>query len=73
MVALNSTVHITGNGPGALKSLMANLFGTKRQAITKYLNNIFNSEELAEKSVCSILERTAADGLKKVLWFKNYW
>lgn len=41
---------------------MADLFGTKRQAITKHLKNIFVSGELAEKSVCSILERTAEDG-----------
>lgn len=40
---------------------MADLFGTKRQAITKHLKNIFISSELEESSVCSILERTAAD------------
>lgn len=37
---------------------MADLFGTKRQAITKRLKNIFNLGELAEDSVCSILEHT---------------
>lgn len=41
---------------------MADLFGTKRQAITKHLKNIFNSAELEEASVCSILEHTAKDG-----------
>ena len=41
---------------------MADLFGTKRQAITKHLKNIFISSELHERSVCSILERTATDG-----------
>lgn len=41
---------------------IAELFGTKRPAITKHLNNIFNSGELVEKSVSSILEHTAADG-----------
>ncbi len=41
---------------------MADLFGTKRQAITKHLKNIFISKELNEDSVCSILERTAIDG-----------
>lgn len=35
---------------------MADLFGTKRQAITKHLKNIFNSNELQESSICSILE-----------------
>ncbi len=41
---------------------IALLFGTQRPAITKHLNNIFNSNELKKKSVCSILEHTAADG-----------
>lgn len=44
---------------------IAELFGTKRQAITKHLQNIFNSGELDKNSVCSILELTAQDG-------KNY-
>ncbi|WP_300507266.1 RhuM family protein [uncultured Duncaniella sp.] len=44
---------------------IAELFGTKRPAITKHLSNIFKSGELDEDSVCSILELTAADG-------KNY-
>ena len=35
---------------------MAELFGTKRPAITKHLNNIYKSEELLEESTCSILE-----------------
>lgn len=43
---------------------MADLFGTQRQAITKHLKNIFTSGELAENSVCSILEHTAQDGKK---------
>ncbi len=38
------------------------LFGTKRPAITRHLGNIFHTGELKEKSVCSILEHTAADG-----------
>lgn len=41
---------------------IAELFGTKRPAITKHLGNIFNSRELEQDSVCSILEHTAADG-----------
>lgn len=44
---------------------IAELFGTKRPAITKHLSNIFKSGELDENSVCSILEHTATDG-------KNY-
>ena len=41
---------------------IAELFGTKRPAITKHLSNIFSSGELMENSVCSILEHTANDG-----------
>jgi death-on-curing family protein len=41
---------------------IAELFGTQRPAITKHLRNIFKDGELKEKSVCSILEHTAADG-----------
>lgn len=44
---------------------IALLFGVQRPAITKHLKNIFESSELDEKSVSSILELTAADG-------KNY-
>ena len=41
---------------------IAELFGTKRPAITKHLSNIFKSKELNKKAVCSILEHTAGDG-----------
>lgn len=41
---------------------IAQLFGTQRPAITKHLNNIFNTRELDKNSVCSILEHTASDG-----------
>jgi len=41
---------------------IADLFGTKRPAITKHLNNIFKSGELEQNSVSSILEHTASDG-----------
>jgi hypothetical protein len=45
-----------------MQSQIALLFDTKRPAITKHLNNIFNSGELNKNSVCSILEQVAADG-----------
>jgi len=48
----------------ATQANLADLFGTKRPAITKHLRNIFKEKELDEKSVCSILEHTAADGKK---------
>ena len=41
---------------------IAELFGVKRPAITKHLGNIFQTGELAEDSVSSILEHTASDG-----------
>ena len=40
---------------------IAALFGVQRPAITKHLKNIFDSGELTEHSVSSILEHTAAD------------
>ena len=51
----NETVWLT-------QQQIADLFGTKRPAITKHLSNIFKSGELDENSVRSILEHTAADG-----------
>ena len=50
---------------------IADLFGTKRQAITKHLANIFRSGELEEFSVSSILEHTAADGKSYLTHFYN--
>ena len=41
---------------------LAELFGVKVPAINKHLKNIFESGELAEESVISILETTAAAG-----------
>ncbi|MFA7655540.1 hypothetical protein A6M27_10145 [Acidithiobacillus thiooxidans] len=41
---------------------MADLFGTKRPAITKHLSNIYTSGELSEDSTCSILEHMADHG-----------
>ena len=51
----NETVWLT-------QKALAELFGVKRPAVTKHLGNIFSSGELAEGSVCSILEHTASDG-----------
>ncbi len=44
---------------------IATLFGTKRPAITKHLNNIYNSGELDRESTCSILEHMGNDGKQK--------
>ncbi|WP_321425894.1 virulence protein RhuM/Fic/DOC family protein [uncultured Bacteroides sp.] len=51
----NETIWLT-------QKQIAELFGTKRPAITKHLKNIFASGELEEKSTCSILEHMGNDG-----------
>lgn len=63
--AVKLDVRLEGETVWLTQAQIAELFGTRRQAITKHLKNIFDSEELNEESVCSILEHTAADG-------KNY-
>ena len=44
------------------QNMIAELFDVQRPAITKHFKKIFESEELEEDSVCSILEHTAGDG-----------
>ncbi|HAL49837.1 MAG: hypothetical protein UU40_C0004G0015 [Candidatus Uhrbacteria bacterium GW2011_GWD2_41_121] len=50
---------------------IAELFGVQRPAITKHLINIFESGELEEKLVSSILEHTATDGKSYQTQFYN--
>ena len=50
---------------------IALLFGVQRPAITKHLKNIFESKELVEESVSSILEHTAQDGKKYLTKYYN--
>ena len=50
---------------------IADLFGVKQPAISKHLKNIFESGELIESSVHSILEYTAADGKSYKTKFYN--
>ncbi len=54
----NETVWLT-------QQQIADLFGTKRPAITKHLTNIYKSGELEEKSTCSILEHMGNDGTQR--------
>ena len=54
----NETVWLT-------QEQIASLFGTKRPAITKHLNNIYNSGELDVDRTCSILEHMDNDGKQK--------
>ena len=51
----NETVWLT-------QEQIANLFGTKRPAITKHLANINKSGELEREGTCSILEHMGNDG-----------
>lgn len=51
----NETIWLT-------QERMAELFGVQRPAITKHLKNIFESGELQEQVVCSILEHTTEHG-----------
>jgi len=50
---------------------IALLFGVQRPAITKHLKNIFESRELNENLVSSVLEHTAKDGKKYKTLFYN--
>src|SRR3989344_8188326 len=50
---------------------IAGLFGVQRPAVTKHLQNIFETGELEENSVSSILEHTAPDGKKYKTKFYN--
>lgn len=60
----NETVWLT-------QKHMADLFGVGIPAINKHLKNIFESRELREDSVISILETTADDGKKYSTKFYN--
>ncbi len=50
---------------------IAQLFGVEVPAISKHLKNIFTSGELDERSVISILEKTASDGKNYSTTFYN--
>ena len=55
----NETVWLT-------QQQMAELFGTGRQAITKHLQNIYESAELSKEATSSILELVRQEGNRKV-------
>jgi len=54
----NDTVWLT-------QEQIADLFGTRRPAITKHLSNIFKSGEVDETTSCSILEHMGNDGVQR--------
>jgi hypothetical protein len=55
-------VLLSGETIWLTQERIAQLFGVQRPAITKHLKNIFESGELQEEVVCSILEHTTSHG-----------
>jgi len=64
-------VRIEGETVWLNQAEIAELFDVQRPAITKHLQNIFETRELEEESVSSILEHTAADGKSYKTKFYN--
>jgi hypothetical protein len=60
--AVKIEVFFRGETVWLTQKALAELFGVKVPAINKHLKNIFETGELVEDSVISILETTAADG-----------
>lgn len=60
--AVKVEVLLSGETLWLTQERMAELFGVQRPAITKHLKNIFESNELQEDVVCSILEHTTEHG-----------
>tara|TARA_R110002050_G_scaffold57423_5_gene129282 strand:- start:204543 stop:205580 length:1038 start_codon:yes stop_codon:yes gene_type:complete len=60
--AVKVEVLLSGETLWLTQERIAELFGVQRPAITKHLKNIFESAELQEKVVCSILEHTTEHG-----------
>jgi hypothetical protein len=58
---LEIEVRLENENVWLTQAQIAVLFGTKRPAITKHLNNIYKIGELDEYSTCSILEHVGND------------
>ena len=63
--AVNLEVRLEDETVWLTQEQIADLFGTKRPAITKHLNNIYKSGELDIDSTCSILEHMGNDGKQR--------
>ena len=59
-------VRMEGETVWLSQAQMAELFGTKRQAITKHLQNIYESDELKKEATSSILELVRKEGNRTV-------
>ncbi|MFA6283009.1 MAG: virulence protein RhuM/Fic/DOC family protein [Desulfurivibrionaceae bacterium] len=55
-------VHLQDETVWLTQKQISALFETERSVITKHLNNVFRTEELARDSVCANFAHTAADG-----------
>ncbi len=51
------------------QKLMAELFDVDRSVITKHLKNVFEAQELDEKSVSAKIAHTASDGKNYTMQF----
>lgn len=59
---VNVSVYFQNGTFWLTQKAMAELFGVRVPAVSKHLKNIFETEELEQNSVVSILETTATDG-----------
>ena len=59
-------VRMDGETVWLSQAQMAELFGTKRQAITKHLQNIYECAELKRDTTSSILELVRKEGIRTV-------
>ena len=59
-------VRMEGDTVWLNQAQMAELFGTKRPAITKHLQNIYDCEELKREPTSSILELVRKEGSRTV-------
>jgi len=68
---VNIEVYLQDETIWLTQKAISELYGVQCPAITKHLKNIFDSGELWEDSVSSILEHTASDGKKYKTKFYN--
>ena len=68
---VNAEVFLQDETIWLTQKAISELYGVQRPAFTKHLKNIFDSSELQEDSVSSILEHTASDGKKYKTKFYN--
>jgi len=66
-------VRFEDNSAWLTQAQVAELFGTKRQAITKHINNIYNTGELERISTSSILELVEKEGNRSIKRKRTYY